>query len=309
MWRVNASGRSAPERVAGVIDESVWPSAAKSSANGVRIVYQTVLETVNLTRWPDSSRVCPSTRREGHAQISPDGRQVAFSSNRGGSSNLWICEPDGTARQITFFPGSYTDSPRWSPDGNRIVFTSHGNGSRELFLADLKTGEIRTLTNDPSDEGRDSFSRDGKHLYFRSNRSGANEIWKMPIDGGRAKQITTKGAMEGFESPDGKLLYYVKDRPRLGVWSVPCEGGEEAFGTEGVRDTRWSVARDGIYFVTPQPPFEVRLYRFDKKATILIHSMPAARSIWAGFAAAFDGKSILWPETVTESIDLAVLDL
>jgi len=316
LWRVPANGAELPSRIGGAIEGSVWPSVAKSPVgSGFRIAYQAFALTINLMRW-DASRgpesqptaVCPSTRMDWHAQISPDGRRVAFSSTRNGSSNIWICEGGGRERQVTNIAGASTDSPRWSPDGRSLVFTSHGKESRDVFLADIESGQIRTLISEASDDGRASFSRDGRWIYFRSARSGRNEIWKKPAGGGVARQITRSGAMEGFESQDGKLVYFVKDRPQLGVWSIPAEGGDEVHLADGVRDTRWAVARDGIYFVTVKAPFDIMRYRFDTRRTELVYRLPGNPSIWAGFTASLDGASFVWPQTIRESSDIAILD-
>jgi len=316
LWRVSAFGSRPPQRIAGVIDESVWPSAAKVSGDaGFRIAHHSITRSVNLMQLKSAqgpegkpSPVCASTRFDWQAQLSPDGSQIAFSSTRGGSSNIWICEPDGRARQITFLSGSYTDSPRWSPDGRRLAFTSREGESREVFLANLDTREIRPLTHESSDEGRASFSRDGEWIYFRSNRSGRDEIWKMHSTGGAARQITRAGAREGFESPDGRLLYFVKERPQLGVWSVPSDGGVESRVTDGGRDTRWAVSRDGIYFVTPGAPYDVMMYRYDTRTTRPLYRISDSAGVWAGFTVSFDGATIVWPQTVRDSSDIAILD-
>jgi Tol biopolymer transport system component len=162
--------------------------------------------------------------------------------------------------------------------------------------------------SESSDEGRGSYSRDGRWIYFRSDRSGRNEIWKMPAEGGAARQVTRNGAMEGFESPDGKLLYFVRERPELGLWSVPVGGGQEARVTDGVRDTRWAVSRDGIRYVTVRAPYEVMLYRYESGKTESIHRIPSGTSVWSGFSASFEGDVLVWPQTVRDSSDIAILD-
>jgi Tol biopolymer transport system component len=316
LWRVEASGVSAPVRVAGVIDESVWPSIAKSpGGTGFRIAYQSVALSVNLLQWGRAPAgesgpvpVCPSTSFDYSAQLSPDGRRTAFSSIRGGSRNIWICEPGGHARQVTHFSGPNTDSPRWSPDGRRLVFTARAGPSREVYLCDLETLRSWPLTDDPADDGRASFSRDGNSIYFRSNRSGRDEIWKIAATGGPARQITRNGAREGYESPDGRQLYFVKDRPLLGVWSVGTEGGEETRLIDGVRDTRWAVAREGIYYVTVAAPFEILAWRYAARESDVIYRIPGRKSVRAGFTASFDGSTFVWPQAVTDSRDIMILD-
>ena len=68
-------------------------------------------------------------RGELHQQLSPDGRRVAFGSDRSGEWEIWLADPDGAnAVQLTSM-GAGSVGPRWSPDGERIVFHSDPEGS------------------------------------------------------------------------------------------------------------------------------------------------------------------------------------
>ena len=59
---------------------------------------------------------------------SPNGREIAFTSGRAGTPQIYIMNSDGTdVRRITF-EGSYNASPNWSPRGDRIVFVSQVRG-------------------------------------------------------------------------------------------------------------------------------------------------------------------------------------
>jgi Tol biopolymer transport system component len=316
LWQVVLDGTDQPVRLAGPVDESVWPSVARLASGGYRVAYQAVRHSVNLHRLKlnagaqaQPEPICPSTRFDWHSQLSPDGKRVAFSSNRSGFSNIWICEAGSEDKQVTQFSGSYTDSPRWSPSGDWLLFTSRLGDSREVFSVDLRTGELQPVTRDPADDGRASYSRDGLSIYFRSNRSGRNQIWRMPAAGGEPVQITRTGAMEGFESPDGKLFYFTKDRPQLGVWSVPVNGGKETKVVDGPRDTRWAVAQDGIYWVTHQAPFRVHRYSFVAQRTEVLATLPDKVNIWAGFSVSWDGRVAVWPQTVLDSSDIGILDV
>ena len=74
--------------------------------------------------------------------------------------------------------------------------------------------------------------------------------------------VTREGGFEGFESPDGKFLFYVKGREIPGIWRVPVAGGDEIplSDRDHVGYWRcWRVARGGVYFATAAPPGEPRL--------------------------------------------------
>jgi hypothetical protein len=114
--------------------------------------------------------------------------------------------------------------------------------------------------------------------------------------------------MEGFESPNGALLYIVKECPILGVWSIPAEGGPETPVLDGIQDTRWAVARDGIYFAALKPPLEILRYRFDTRRTESVYRIRSAAAMWAGFTVSYDGRIFAWPQTVRDSSDILILD-
>ncbi len=77
-------------------------------------------------------------------------------------------------------------------------------------------------------------------------------MWKTPAQGGEAVQVTRQGGGSAFASPDGQHVYYVKEAPVRGIWSVPVNGGEEvrvenSFKCENFAG--WAVVNDGIYFM------------------------------------------------------------
>ena len=168
-------------------------------------------------------KVVASTRLDISPQFSPDGRRLAFTSHRSGTSQIWVANSDGSnPLQLTSFSGGLVNAPRWSPDGKTIVFTSAQNKNQDIYAVLSNGGAVRRLTSAVSREGRASWSRDGRWIYFYSTRTGREEIWKLPAEGGEAIQLTTGGGHESFESPDGKLLYY-EDFGVTGLRSISIE--------------------------------------------------------------------------------------
>jgi dipeptidyl aminopeptidase/acylaminoacyl peptidase len=223
-----------------------------------RLAYVTIVVDTNI--WVRDIRetagqaheLIASTRGDADPQFSPDGRRIAFASERSGTRQIWTAKSDGSSPvQLTSFPSGYTNAPRWSPDGTRLVFSSIQNDNRDLYTISPDGGPLRRLTSVPSEEGRPSWSRNGRWVYCYSNRSGTQEVWKVPADGGEMLQVTTGGGHESFESPDGKLLYY-EDYGVKGLHSVSTDSTQPQNGTvvlPSVRPGYWAVAERGIYFV------------------------------------------------------------
>jgi Tol biopolymer transport system component len=213
------------------------------------------MEATNIDIWrmavPNGvpERFMTSTRSEWTPRYSPDGSKLVFLTDKGGMPQLWLADADGS-HQRALWTDEFAGAPRWSPDGTRIAFDTRGH----IAVLNAEGGEPRLVTDGPVFDSRPAWSHDGRCIYFRSHRSGTMQIWKIGAEGGTPTQVTRDGAWEAIESPDGKLLYYVRDRDRSGLWSVPVNGGEAGFVAPNVRRSWWTPAGDDIYFVD----FEVK---------------------------------------------------
>ena len=148
----------------------------------LRLVYVRSMEDSNIWRIdvpvdgaPASSppTVSPlsSTRPDWFPQFSPDGRRVAFSSERSGEAGIWVADPDGAnAIQLAAMGTSATGYPKWSPTGESIVFHSSRDGQPEIYLIPSAGGKPVNLSSNPS---MDAFPASrGTAMGFTSPRGG-----------------------------------------------------------------------------------------------------------------------------------------
>ena len=195
--------------------------------------------------------VAESSRSEKDPSFSPDGKKIAFASNRGGDSfDIWMADADGTNPiRLTFFNKGYSGSPQWSPDGERVAFDSATDGPVDVLTVRTAGGAPRRLTPGAVP----TWSRDGRWIYFASDRTGKDQVWKMPPDGGDAIQITKDGGFGGFESHDGRFLYYAKGTDRPGIWRMPVNGGREEpvlpEDPAGTYRRSWALVENGLYYL------------------------------------------------------------
>jgi hypothetical protein len=166
-------------------------------------------------------------------------------------------------------------------------------------------------TWDPSQEENPTWSRDGRSIYFRSDRSGIGQLWKTPLDGGAGpKRITTGAASQGFESPDGQLLYFVRSDNAPGLWSMPVGGGPETLVLADVQQNLWAVADDGIAFVTKDPTVSPNASNSSLQFRVSkgLHACGLAVTRALGFSITRDSQSALWPQLDMSRNDLMLID-
>lgn len=258
LWRISSTG-CIPTPVAGPVGEAVWPSIPTNGKH--TLVYQQGVFKSNIWRLDlrDPGRherpPVPIVSEKGdkmRPELSPDGKKIAFESNRLGFWDLWTCEiGKGDCDQITSLHGT-AGRARWSPDGRYIAFEFHPNEHSEIYIVELPGGVPHLLPTIPgADNLSPSWSRDGKWLYFASKRgTEAFQIWKMPVPGGEPVQLTRHGGISAVESADGRYLYYSKFEEG-GVWRMTTQGRDETqvLDLSGDGWPNWALTADGIYFL------------------------------------------------------------
>ncbi|MGA7411081.1 MAG: protein kinase [Bryobacteraceae bacterium] len=207
----------------------------------------------------------PSTSSEFAPQYSPDGKRIAFESDRTGSLEIWTCQSDGSnCLMLTSFGKQATGVPHWSPDGRQIVFYSRPDGNAQIYIINSDSSGLRRLTNDKWENFYPVWSRDGRWIYFASNRTGTDQVWKELAGGGEPVQVTMNGGFASAESVDGRYVYYTRSKDALAsLWKLPVDGGEESKIVDGVVITNFSLTARGLYYMSqPDPRSGTKLVQF-----------------------------------------------
>jgi Tol biopolymer transport system component/DNA-binding winged helix-turn-helix (wHTH) protein len=283
-----------------------------------RIVYATQTRDTGLwkvplligTSPPAPTPVASSTYDEHTPDYSPDGKRLAFTSNRSGAEEIWIANADGSnPMKMTSMNGPLCANPRWSPTGHAVLFSSRREGSQDLYLLSPDTRRLDRITDHPGEEAQPRWSRNGEWIYFASNRTGRPEVWRMSAAGGPAVQITQHGGVTATESPDRRFLYYAKHWiSPTSIWRVPVDGGEETLVVDGVSNSlNFVVADRGLYFLavaesTPRPPAAV-FHRATQRTSIDFFEyatgkrttlFEVGKQAWVGMALSPDERSLLY---------------
>ena len=171
---------------------------------------------------------------DGRARWRPDGRKIAFISDRETRSNptppgfpgpdveIFVMNADGSKPTQLTFNEFNEEAPAWSPDGKRIVIQRDldkgDQGDYDIITMKANGTDERNLTNSPGVQDFDpDWSPDGRRIAFTSERDGDGEIYTMKPDGSRVRQITFNEAPFAFDgdpkwSPDGRKLAFTSER-------------------------------------------------------------------------------------------------
>jgi Tol biopolymer transport system component/DNA-binding winged helix-turn-helix (wHTH) protein len=165
---------------------------------------------------------------------SPDGRRIAFSSNRDGKHEIYVMDADGS--NVKRLTNNLADdvNPIWSPDGHKLLFDSERDGNREIYVMDADGGNQTRLTRNNAADTTSTWSPDGSTIAFASNRDTGPpynpynlDIYVMNADGSNVRRIVDDPEFDvGPQwSPDGrKILFTTGRNGNFDVYDMNADG-------------------------------------------------------------------------------------
>lgn len=259
LWKIPAAGGKAELLAAG----SMTIENVSVARTNWRLAYEQATEDKNIWQVPISyhetnnalpSLLIGSSRSDADPDISPDGKRIAFVSNRSGNPQIWMSARDGSnAVPLTNFDGCHVGSPNWSPDDRLIAFIANPFGQLDIYIVAVAGGEPERLTTAPANEEAPTWSRDGGWIYFGAKPDGQSQIYKISLAERWVAQVTQQGGSKAIESRDGKLLYYARNVDNITeIRRAPLpfkDGADElVISLRNVSCDDWRVGDDGIYY-------------------------------------------------------------
>lgn len=188
------------------------------------------------------------TRPVGGIRLSPDGRQLAFSTG-GLNRGVWVFDIQrNTVARLTSDGQPWT--PLWTPDGKRVVFSWVKTGPSEIWWGAWDgSGKMEQLTKTEFEQRASSWTQDGKYLAFvDSGRGTGLDIQVLRMADRQVVPFAATKANEAFPefSPDGRWLAYTSnesERNEVYVRSFPDGKRTLPISSEGGMSPMW--ARDG----------------------------------------------------------------
>jgi eukaryotic-like serine/threonine-protein kinase len=195
----------------------------------------------------------------------PDGKRIAFNSNKEGATNIFWQLADGSGGLERLTTSEYLHAPMsWSPDGQLLAyFEVNPATQRDIWVLRMSDRKAQPFLRTQFDEAVPQFSPDGRWLAYISNETGRHEIYVQPYPGPGGKwQISTEGGTEPAWNRNGRELFYRSGNKMMAV-DIATQPGFSA-GTprmlfEGryipapFPTTNYDVSPDGQRFLMIKP--------------------------------------------------------
>ncbi|WP_422061172.1 amidohydrolase family protein [Sphingopyxis sp.] len=235
-WDVNAPPGMTTHKVPIAVDEGSWMNV-DVAPDGRTIAFDLLGDIYTMPiEGGTPTRIAEGLAYEHQPRFSPDGKRIAFVSDRGGGDNIWLMNRDGSdKRQLSKEEFRLLNQPSWSPDGQFIVAKKHFTtgrslGTGEVWMYHISGGAGVPLVKKPSERhqkelGEPTFAPDGKGVYYTRNvtpgpifeyaqdsNTDLFHIERYDLNDGEVTTVASGagGAVRPSPSPDGKRLAFVR---------------------------------------------------------------------------------------------------
>jgi imidazolonepropionase-like amidohydrolase/Tol biopolymer transport system component len=222
-----------------------------------------------------ATRIAAGMPYETQPRFSPDGRQIAFTSDRAGGENIWLMNVDGSnRRQLTKESFTLLNNPTWSADGRFVAARKHfttqrSAGTGEIWMYHVAGGNGVALVERPNPQfqkelGEPMFTPAGDAIYFSRDTTPGNTfeyaqnsndqvfaIERYDLKTGERSTVAAGpgGAVRPTPSPDGRYLAYVhRERSKSKLYLKDLRSGEERKIYDNLdQDMQETWAVHGVY--------------------------------------------------------------
>jgi imidazolonepropionase-like amidohydrolase/Tol biopolymer transport system component len=274
-WDVSAPPGMRTRQVPINVDQGSWMNV-DVSPDGRTIAFDLLGDIYTMPLAGGTpKRIAEGLAYEQQPRFSPDGRRLAFVSDRGGGDNVWVMNLDGSdKRQVTKEDFRLLNQPSWSPDGRFIVAKKHFTtgrslGTGEVWLYHVSGGGGVVLVKRPNEQhqkelGEPIYAPDGKGIYYTRNvtpgpifeyaQNSNTDLFHIERYDLESGEVTTAvsgagGSVRPTPSPDGKKIAFVRrERSKSKLYVRDLVSGEERKIYDALdQDVQETWAVTGVY--------------------------------------------------------------
>ncbi len=274
-WDVNAPTGMTTRSIRIAVDNGSWMNI-DVSRDGRLIAFDLLGDIYTMPiAGGTPTRIAEGLAYEQQPRFSPDGKRIAFTSDRGGGDNIWLMNVDGSdKRQLTKEDFRLLNQPSWSPDGRFIIAKKHFTtgrslGTGEVWLFHVSGGAGVPLVKRASEQlqkelGEPIYAPDGRSLFYTHNvtpgpifeyaqnsNTDLFDIERYDFETGQTTKAVSGagGAVRPTPSPDGKSIAFVRrERARSKLYVKDLVSGAERKIYDALdQDVQETWAVTGVY--------------------------------------------------------------
>lgn len=266
-------------------------------------------------------RLFPSSGRDAQPMLAPDGRQIAFTSDRSGSFSLWwadLSRPD-SLRPVEGLLPETRQAPDWSPDSTRLLVSGRDAQARPvIYEVSPRDEQVVALPVPVAQPLQALYAGDNAHVLVVERDQ--NEQLKLSLFDRRVTPWARLGQIDGVSQarfdPAGQRVLFTR-LSAGGLWSADARLTPESVQQVSEdRPTRWryrawAVARDGsLDYLSNRADCATGFARINDTREPTEYCLdPDRLSTSNGFSAQPDGSALYLPLAVADGADIGVMTL
>ena len=221
--------------------------------------------------------------------FSPDGRFIAYASDKSGNFDIWVQQlSGGDAVQVTKSAATDTQ-PAWSPDGSTIAFRSERDGGGIYVVPALGGAEVKLTALGE----RPSWSPDGSEVWFivQTFTFDSSGLRAVSLDGRAIREIhpafTAAGDWEWIgRHPDGRVSFLGSRSGKFGFFTVSSSGD--------VRSSDFGVLPQALKNSLDNANFSRTRFQWDPSGTTLLLEVRSVEGVWNLWRVRVDPGTLAW---------------